>query len=191
MRTVRALMATLVLAVLIPLTASAQDSSEVTVTMKLTLNGDVPWQDQFSVVVSGEGLTPVTIPICGPLVEDAKCESDFTGYRETYLAQAVPLNLAFERRNIDTSEVEVFNRRNEVFFHPTTLDVSYTYASSASSLLFDLALTLAGAAILGLLPAYIARRKGREFGKWWLYGFLIWIIALPHSLLIKSDKAVV
>ena len=47
------------------------------------------------------------------------------------------------------------------------------------------------AAILGLIPAYIASRKGRNFGQWWLYGFLIFIVALFHSLLLKPKQALV
>jgi len=46
-------------------------------------------------------------------------------------------------------------------------------------------------ALLGLIPAYIAKRKGRSFGLWWLYGAAILIIALPHSLLIKTDPAAI
>ena len=44
------------------------------------------------------------------------------------------------------------------------------------------------ALFLGLIPAYIAQGKGRSFGLWWLYGFLIFIIALPHALLMKADQ---
>jgi RNA polymerase subunit RPABC4/transcription elongation factor Spt4 len=42
------------------------------------------------------------------------------------------------------------------------------------------------AALLGLIPAFIAKSKGREnlFG-WWLYGALLFIFALIHSLLMK------
>jgi hypothetical protein len=40
------------------------------------------------------------------------------------------------------------------------------------------------AAVLGLLPALIARSKGRSFGLWWLYGFAILIVAFPHSLVV-------
>ena len=43
--------------------------------------------------------------------------------------------------------------------------------------------------LLGLIPAYIAKQKGRSFGLWWLYGAAILIVALPHSLLIKADPA--
>ena len=41
--------------------------------------------------------------------------------------------------------------------------------------------------LLGMIPAFIAKRKGRSFGLWWLYGAAIFIVALPHSLLIKTD----
>lgn len=36
--------------------------------------------------------------------------------------------------------------------------------------------------ILGLVPAIIAKLKGRSFFLWWLYGSLVLIIALPHSI---------
>lgn len=42
------------------------------------------------------------------------------------------------------------------------------------------------AALIGLIPGYIAKNKGRSFGLWWLYGALIFIIALPHALLMKA-----
>ena len=40
--------------------------------------------------------------------------------------------------------------------------------------------------LLGLLPAYIAYRKGRNLFIWWLYGVCFLIIALPHSILLKN-----
>lgn len=40
------------------------------------------------------------------------------------------------------------------------------------------------AVVLGLIPAMIAANKGRSFIGWYVYGFLLFIIALPHSLLI-------
>lgn len=46
---------------------------------------------------------------------------------------------------------------------------------------------IAIAVLIGLLPAYIARSKGRSFGLWWLYGAMIFIVALPHALLMKKD----
>ena len=41
------------------------------------------------------------------------------------------------------------------------------------------------AAGLGLIPASIAQKKGRSFGLWWFYGWMLFIIALIHSLLMK------
>jgi hypothetical protein len=38
------------------------------------------------------------------------------------------------------------------------------------------------AALIGLVPALIARTKGGNFIKWWIYGAVIFPIALPHSL---------
>lgn len=44
------------------------------------------------------------------------------------------------------------------------------------------------AVIIGLLPAYLAKQKGRDFFAWWFFGALLFIIALPASLLIEEDK---
>jgi hypothetical protein len=44
------------------------------------------------------------------------------------------------------------------------------------------------AAFLGLVPATIAKRKGWSFVGWWCYGFLIWIVAIPHALLLKRHR---
>jgi len=40
------------------------------------------------------------------------------------------------------------------------------------------------AAILGLIPAFIAQRKGRDFFSWWLYGAALFIFAIIHSIFI-------
>jgi len=50
---------------------------------------------------------------------------------------------------------------------------------------------LIGAIIIGLLPAFIAQTKGRSFVLWWIYGALLFIIALPHSLLMKKDTSLI
>lgn len=42
--------------------------------------------------------------------------------------------------------------------------------------------------ILGLVPAFIARSKGRKFIDWWLFGAALIFIALPASLLIKPKN---
>ena len=44
------------------------------------------------------------------------------------------------------------------------------------------------AVVIGLIPASIASNKGRSFGLWWFYGAAIFIIALPHSLMMSSNK---
>lgn len=45
------------------------------------------------------------------------------------------------------------------------------------------------AAFLGLLPAFIARNKGRNFWLWWIYGWLFFIIALIHVMFISDLQA--
>ncbi|MEX0498238.1 zinc ribbon domain-containing protein [Raoultella terrigena] len=42
-------------------------------------------------------------------------------------------------------------------------------------------------AIIGCIPAAIASSKGRSFFVWWVYGALLFIVALIHSLVIKKD----
>ena len=44
------------------------------------------------------------------------------------------------------------------------------------------------AALIGLLPAFVARGKGRSFGVWWFYGACLFIVALPHALIMKPDR---
>lgn len=43
------------------------------------------------------------------------------------------------------------------------------------------------AAVLGVIPALIAKSKGHSFFAWWIYGTLLFIIALVHSLVIRKD----
>ncbi len=44
------------------------------------------------------------------------------------------------------------------------------------------------AALIGLIPAAIAQGKGHSFILWWIYGAAIFIIALPHALLLRPSK---
>lgn len=44
------------------------------------------------------------------------------------------------------------------------------------------------ASLLGLIPAFIAQSKRRRLGLWWLYGALLFVVALPHALLLKRDS---
>ena len=45
------------------------------------------------------------------------------------------------------------------------------------------------AIVLGVIPAFIARQKGRSFLGFWIYGTLLFIVALPHAILAKPDQA--
>ena len=42
------------------------------------------------------------------------------------------------------------------------------------------------ALLLGLIPAAIAHNKGHSFGIFWIYGTLLFIVALPHALILKA-----
>ncbi len=47
---------------------------------------------------------------------------------------------------------------------------------------------LLAAAVLGLIPAFIARSRGASFLGWWFFGFLLFIVALPASFFVKRDR---
>src|SRR5688500_18880224 len=42
-------------------------------------------------------------------------------------------------------------------------------------------------ALIGLLPAYIAHRQGESLWKWWIFGALLVIVALPASVILKPN----
>jgi hypothetical protein len=44
-------------------------------------------------------------------------------------------------------------------------------------------LTACAIIVLGLIPAAIARRKGHPFLLWWLYGAVLFAVALPHAII--------
>ncbi len=44
-------------------------------------------------------------------------------------------------------------------------------------------------ALIGLIPAAIAYKKGRSFFGWWLYGTLLFVVAIVHSLVMADVKA--
>ena len=44
------------------------------------------------------------------------------------------------------------------------------------------------AIVIGLLPASIAQSKGDNFFVWWAYGTLLFIVALPHALIMAPTK---
>lgn len=47
------------------------------------------------------------------------------------------------------------------------------------------------AMVLGVIPGFIAQSKGRSFFPWWIYGTLIFIVALIHSIVMKDDDTVI
>ena len=50
-------------------------------------------------------------------------------------------------------------------------------------------ISLVGAALLGLVPATIAKKKGRSFILWWFYGWMLFIVAIIHVSLIPDKNA--
>jgi hypothetical protein len=44
--------------------------------------------------------------------------------------------------------------------------------------------------LMGLVPAYIAHQKGRSFILWWQYGAMLFVVALPHALLISAHPRI-
>ncbi len=42
---------------------------------------------------------------------------------------------------------------------------------------------------LGCIPASIAMNKGYSFGLWWLYGWMLFIVAIIHVSLIPDKNA--
>src|SRR5215471_8487225 len=42
--------------------------------------------------------------------------------------------------------------------------------------------------LIGLIPAMIALNKGHGFWKWWIFGSILFIAALPMSILLKPTQ---
>jgi hypothetical protein len=42
--------------------------------------------------------------------------------------------------------------------------------------------------LLALIPAFIARHRGHGFWTFYVFGLLLWIVALPVALLIKDRR---
>ena len=43
------------------------------------------------------------------------------------------------------------------------------------------------ALFIGIIPAIIAKNKGKNPFLWYIYGVLLFIVALPHALIMKSN----
>jgi ribosomal protein L32 len=66
--------------------------------------------------------------------------------------------------------------------------LAYPTSTAAGAMLGAMvAAGLIFAIFLGLIPAFIAQSKGGNFFKWWLYGWMLFIVALPHALLMKEQ----
>jgi hypothetical protein len=44
------------------------------------------------------------------------------------------------------------------------------------------------AALMGVIPAMIAQKKGHSFFVWWFFGAMMFIFALPAALILKPNK---
>ena len=44
------------------------------------------------------------------------------------------------------------------------------------------------AVLFGLIPAFIAKQKGRNFLLWWIYGAVLSIVAVIHALCLKPRR---
>jgi len=72
--------------------------------------------------------------------------------------------------------------------HPQTLDDATATFLGLS--VFMIWVSCLVAIILGLIPAFIAKTKGRSFMLWHFYGFWLFPIALIHSIFLRpNDKA--
>ena len=49
-------------------------------------------------------------------------------------------------------------------------------------------LAMAGAIILGLIPAVIASQKGYSLRLWWAFGALLFPVTLPMALLLPTTE---
>ena len=63
--------------------------------------------------------------------------------------------------------------------------------STGSILMLVLAIVIGLGVAVGLafIPASIAKRKGYSFGLWWLYGWLLFLVALIHICVIPDKNA--
>lgn len=47
------------------------------------------------------------------------------------------------------------------------------------------------ATLLGIIPAAIAKSKGRSFLGWWVFGAALFIVALPCAILVGTDQGAI
>ena len=51
-----------------------------------------------------------------------------------------------------------------------------------------MAIILIAAILLGLIPAAIASRKGQSFLFWWIFGAILFILALPLAIVAQDAR---
>lgn len=51
--------------------------------------------------------------------------------------------------------------------------------------------TILIAILIGLIPANIAKNKGKDFWIWWLFGAMLFIIALPCAILMVPEEGII
>lgn len=96
-----------------------------------------------------------------------------------WLYGLLPMFLVMELRNLLAVLLEV-NTRGRLL-----TDMERGMSFQMSLILQDV-----GQAVLALIPAWIARKKGRLFWLWWLYGWfpLLLPVALIHALIMSGDE---
>jgi uncharacterized membrane protein len=85
----------------------------------------------------------------------------------------------FNRGNTRSYSFQSKYKGDEIKIQATTLSPKYDPVKRRNIYI------LAGI-LLGLIPAFIARKKGRSFAVFWIYSFFLPIVAIPHALIMKG-----
>jgi hypothetical protein len=70
----------------------------------------------------------------------------------------------------------------------STLGSSFLGSVNETRIGLILLMVIIGLGLLGLIPANIARKKGRDFFNWWFFGAGLFPIALPMALNIRPEE---
>lgn len=62
------------------------------------------------------------------------------------------------------------------------------YSMSITAIIFTFVIPLLISFGLACIPASIAKQKGYDFWLWWLYGWLLFIVAIIHITAFMPDK---
>lgn len=90
---------------------------------------------------------------------------------------------------IKPSQLKEYGRFYRSFLLSKTNKIEGENAVSPMQMnIFAILTVLLIASLPGLIPAFIARSKGRNFFLWWLYGFgPVFFVAVIHALLLKPN----